>query len=93
MTNAVWPATYTELCPTKVRPSGMAVGTHFGFAIGGFAALIETAIIGPAGTPWLFPALYAVATCHISAVAVATMQKTHKIHLNDLGQKHHVHAL
>ena len=93
MTNAVYPATYAALFPTKVRLSGMAVGTQFGFAIRGFAPLIETAIVGPTGTPWLFPALYAVASCLISAVAVATMRETHKIHLNDLGHKHRVHAL
>jgi hypothetical protein len=57
------------------------------FAVGGFAPLIQTAIAGPAGTPWLFPALYAVAMCLISAVAVASMRETHKVHLNDLGQR------
>ena len=93
LTNAVWPATYAELFPTKVRLSGMAVGTQFGFAVGGFAPLIQTAIAGPAGTPWLFPALYAVATCLISAIAVATMPETHKIHLNDLGQRPTVGAI
>jgi hypothetical protein len=92
LTNAVWPSTYAEQFPTRVRLSGMAVGTQFGFAIGGFAPLIETAIVGPVGNMWLFPGLYAVATCLISAIAVSTMRETHKIHLNDLGQKQPVGA-
>ncbi|MEJ8825956.1 hypothetical protein WKW80_28665 [Variovorax humicola] len=37
------PATYAERFPTQVRLSGMAVGTQFGFAVAGFAPLIESA--------------------------------------------------
>ena len=36
MPNAVWPATYAEYFPTRVRLSGMAIGTQFGFALAGF---------------------------------------------------------
>ena len=43
ITNAVWPATYAERFPTQVRLSGMTVGTQFGFAVAGFAPLIESA--------------------------------------------------
>ena len=35
--NGVRPALYGEMFPTKVRLSGMAIGTQVGFAIGGFA--------------------------------------------------------
>ena len=44
ITNAVWPATYAERFPTQVRLSGMAIGTQFGFAVAGFAPLIESAL-------------------------------------------------
>jgi MFS family permease len=35
--NGVQPALYGEMFPTKVRLSGMAIGTQIGCAIGGFA--------------------------------------------------------
>ena len=40
MPNAVWPATYAEYFPTRVRLSGMAIGTQFGFALAGFTPTI-----------------------------------------------------
>ena len=53
-------ATYAERFPTKVRLSGMAVGTQFGFAIGGFAPLVAAALAGGGNTAgWLLPAGYA----------------------------------
>jgi MFS family permease len=42
--NGVWPALYGEMFPTKVRLSGMAIGTQIGFAIGGFAPTVAAAI-------------------------------------------------
>ena len=44
--NGVQPALYGEMFPTKVRLSGMAIGTQIGFAIGGFAPTAAAAIDG-----------------------------------------------
>lgn len=86
LTNAVWPVTYAERFPTKVRLSGMAVGTQFGFALGGFAPLAAAALAGAGGTPlWLLPAAYAVAMCVIATISVATMKDNFRVHLNDIG--------
>jgi MFS family permease len=86
LTNAVWPATYAERFPTKVRLSGMAIGTQFGFALGGFAPLAAAALAGAGGTPaWVLPAAYAVAMCLLATIAVATMKDNYKVHLNDIG--------
>jgi MFS family permease len=87
ITNAVWPATYAERFPTQVRLSGMAIGTQFGFAVAGFAPLIETALIGKFGTPpWMMPAAFAALVCMISAVSIYSMRETFDVPLDGLGK-------
>ncbi len=39
--NGVWPSLYGEMFDTRVRLSGMAIGTQIGFALGGFAPTIS----------------------------------------------------
>ena len=41
--NAVWPSFYGEMFSTRVRFSGMAIGTQIGFMMAGFAPTIVTA--------------------------------------------------
>ena len=72
MPNAVWPATYAEYFPTRVRLSGMAIGTQFGFALAGFAPTIAGALIGGDADNWVWVAAFAAGACVISAIAVAT---------------------
>jgi hypothetical protein len=43
--NGVWPALYGEMFPTRVRLSGMAIGTQIGFALGGFAPTAAAAVV------------------------------------------------
>lgn len=45
--NGIWPALYGEMFPTRVRLSGMAIGTQIGFALGGLAPTLN-----PAPIPW-----------------------------------------
>ena len=72
ITCACWPVTYAERFPTRVRLSGMAIGTQFGFAVAGFTPLIQSALVGKWGTaPWVLPAVFSAAACLISAVAIA----------------------
>ena len=88
ITNAVWPVTYAECFPTQVRLSGMAVGTQFGFAVAGFAPLVETALVGRAGTPsWMMPAAYAVSMCAVSAMSVLSMRETFDLPIGSLGRR------
>ena len=72
MPNAVWPATYAEYFPTRVRLSGMAIGTQFGFALAGFTPTIAGALMGGETDNWYKVALFAVGACVISAIAVLT---------------------
>ena len=88
ITNAVWPATYAERFPTQVRLSGMAIGTQFGFAVAGFAPLIESALIGNFGTaPFVMPAAFATLVCLISTVSIYSMRETYNVPLEDLGTR------
>jgi MFS family permease len=71
--NGVQPAFYGEMFPTKVRLSGMAIGTQIGYAIGGFAPTAAAAIDGGG---WAPVALYVLGTSVIAAIAAATARET-----------------
>jgi MFS family permease len=88
MPNAVWPATYAEYFPTRVRLSGMAIGTQFGFALAGFTPTIAGALMAGDPDNWVRVALFAAAACAISAVAVLTGPvRTHLLPTPAVGEK------
>ena len=60
MPNAVWPATYAEYFPTRVRLSGMAIGTQFGFALAGFTPTIAGWLMDGETDNWVKVAMFAV---------------------------------
>ena len=70
--NGVWPALYGEMFPTRVRLSGMAIGTQIGFAIGGFAPTAAAAIAGGGSGGWVPVAAYVLAFSVLAAIAIAT---------------------
>src|SRR4051812_10703755 len=80
-------ALWNEQFDTKVRMSGVAVGTQFGFALGGFAPAIAAALAGKDLTNWVPVAVFASATAVISLLAVLTMRETYRTHLYDLGKR------
>ncbi len=79
--NGVQPALYGEMFPTKVRLSGMAIGTQIGYAVGGFAPTAAAAIDG---SGWVPVALYVLAFSSIAAIAAATARETRRVPLLDL---------
>jgi MFS family permease len=85
--NGIWPAFYGEMFSTRVRLSGMAIGTQIGFAIAGFAATFATKIAGPEGDDWLGVAIFVAALCALNVIAVATGRETHKVPTGELGVK------
>ncbi|MEO7350512.1 MAG: MFS transporter [Marmoricola sp.] len=88
MPNAVWPATYAEYFPTRVRLSGMAIGTQFGFALAGFTPTIASALMGGETDNWYRVALFASAACVISAIAVLSGPAgTHRVPTREIGEK------
>jgi len=50
--NGIWPSFYGEMFSTRVRLSGMAIGTQIGFAVAGFAVTFAAQIAGPDGDNW-----------------------------------------
>lgn len=88
MPNAVWPVTYAEYFPTRVRLSGMAVGTQFGFALAGFTPTISGALMGTDAGNWYKVAIFAVLSCVVSAVAVWTgPSATHRLATPEIGRR------
>ncbi len=86
MPNAVWPATYAEYFPTKVRLSGMAIGTQFGFALAGFTPTIAGALMGGDAGNWWKVAAFTSGACVVSAIAVITGPRaTHRLATRDVG--------
>jgi MFS family permease len=86
--NGIWPALYGEMFDTKVRLSGMAIGTQIGFALGGFAPTISAAIMGTGPGGWMPVAAFTSATAIIAAVAVMTARETYLTPMHELGRKH-----
>src|SRR4051794_3008889 len=78
--NGIQPSLYGEMLPTRVRLSGMAIGTQVGFAIGGFAPTAAAAIDGD-GTNWVPVAAYVFVSCLIGAIAVMTARETYNVPL------------
>ncbi len=79
--NGTQPALYGEMFPTRVRLSGMAIGTQVGYAIGGFAPTAAAAIDG-AG--WLPVALYVLAFSVIAALAAMSARERAHVPLAQL---------
>jgi MFS family permease len=79
-------ALWSEQFDTKVRMSGVAIGTQFGFAFGGFAPSIAAALAGPKLDNWVPIAVFGLITVLVSVTAALTMRETYKTELYDLGK-------
>ncbi|SEP35219.1 Sugar transporter [Methylobacterium sp. ap11] len=85
--NGVWPSLYGEMFDTKVRLSGMAIGTQIGFALGGFAPVISAALLGDGPTGWVPVAVFVTATAGIAAVSIFTARETYRTPMELLGKR------
>ncbi|MEV0476239.1 MFS transporter [Streptomyces prunicolor] len=85
--NGVWPSFYGEMFSTRVRLSGMAIGTQIGFAVAGFAVTFAAQIAGPDGTDWSAVALFTAALCVPPVVAALTARETHTVPTELLGTR------
>ncbi len=85
--NGIFPAFYGEMFPTKVRLSGMAIGTQIGFAIAGFGPSIAAAIAGTGTNGWIPVAAYTLGICAIAAIAAATARETYNIPLQEIDDR------
>jgi MFS family permease len=85
--NGVWPALYGEMFETKVRLSGMAIGTQVGFALGGFAPAISAGIMGAGPNGWMPVAAFTSVTAVVAAISAATARETYRTPMERLGRK------
>jgi MFS family permease len=87
--NAVWPAFYAEQFPTRVRATGLALGTQIGFALsGGLIPVIATLLAGDDQTNWFPPAVFATVVCVIVAITALTAKETYTATLDDINDMH-----
>jgi len=84
--NGVWPSMYGEMFSTRVRLSGMAIGTQIGFALGGFAPTISAALLGTGPTGWMPVALFTTAAGVVAALSAYTAKETFQQPMEALGQ-------
>ena len=85
--NGVWPSFYGEMFDTRVRLSGMAIGTQIGFALAGFGPTIATSIQKPGPDGWYPVAFLTAGACVLATLAALTARETHIIQMHDLGKK------
>ncbi|MGW4025289.1 MFS transporter [Streptomyces sp. NPDC005009] len=85
--NGVWPSFYGEMFPTRVRLSGVAIGTQIGFAVAGFAVTFAARIAGPDGDDWIAVALFTAALCVPPVIAAVTARETHRLPTGQLGER------
>jgi len=85
--NGVWPSFYGEMFSTRVRLSGMAIGTQIGFAVAGFAVTFAAQIAGPDGNDWSAVALFTAALCVPPTLAALSARETVKIPTEHLGER------
>jgi MFS family permease len=85
--NGVWPSFYGEMFSTRVRLSGVAIGTQIGFAVAGFAVTFAAQIAGPDGDDWSAVALFTAALCVPPVIAALSARETHKVPTEQLGER------
>lgn len=83
--NATGASMYTEMFPTKVRYTGVAVGTQLGFIVAGFAPAIEVAIQGKGSAGWVPVAVFAAVCMLISAASAWSGRETRGVPMDELG--------
>lgn len=84
--NGIWPSLYGEMFDTRVRLSGMAIGTQIGFALGGFAPTISAAILGDGPNGWMPVAAFVSVSCVAAAIAAFTARETYDLPMERLGR-------
>lgn len=85
MANGVWPSFYAEMFPTRVRVTGLALGTQIGFAIsGGVAPAVATSLAGADLHNAVLPAVFTVAMCVLVALGALTAREGYKKSLAEL---------
>ncbi len=83
--NAVWPSFYGEMFSTRVRFSGMAIGTQIGFMMAGFAPTIVTALGGVAEGGWVVSSIFTAVIALVATASALTARETRDVPTPALG--------
>ena len=83
--NAVWPSFYAEMFSTKVRFSGLAIGTQLGFLMAGFAPAIVTSLGGVEHGGWKIIAAFTAVICLVATASALTAKETKDVPTAQLG--------
>jgi len=87
--NAIWPSFYAEQFPTRVRATGLALGTQIGFALsGGLVPVVATLLAGDQQTDWFPPAVFASVVCVVVALVASTAKETYSATLDEIDHMH-----
>ncbi|SIR57197.1 MFS transporter [Microbacterium sp. RURRCA19A] len=84
--NAVWPSFYGEMFSTRVRFSGMAIGTQLGFLMAGFAPSIVAALGGSGENGWIVISVFTAVIAIVASVSALTARETKDVPTGRLGQ-------
>lgn len=84
--NAVWPSFYGEMFSTRVRFSGMAIGTQIGFLLAGFAPSIVTALGGVQEGGWVVISVFTAAVAIVASISALTAKETKDVPTARLGE-------
>lgn len=89
--NAVFPSFYPELFPTRTRVSAMAISQNLGTLVTAMLPAVFATVAPPGSTniPTTVGAL-ALAVTAIAALAALTARETHRIRMEDLGNRNAV---
>ncbi len=88
MANGIWPSFYAEMFPTRVRVTGLALGTQIGFAIsGGVAPAAATALSGENLTGWVGPASFVVLVGLLVALVASRVRETAHVPLAQIDRQ------
>jgi MFS family permease len=84
--NAVWPAFSGEMFATRVRLSGVAIGSQIGITLGGFAPTLSAALLKSGHNGWVPVAELVSVAALIATVAALTARETYNVPLHQLGE-------
>ena len=88
MANGIWPSFYAEMFPTRVRVTGLALGTQIGFALSGQAPALAAKISGSDLQNWVAPSAFTLIVCVFVAVVASTARETSKMTLDEIDEAH-----
>lgn len=85
--NATWPSFYGEMFNSRVRFSGIAIGTQLGFLMAGFAPTIVTALGGLERGGWVVTSVFTAVIAVIAVVSASTARETKDVPTELLGER------